>query len=419
LGSLQGGRVARTILVADDSPTIQKRAQGILKGEGYEVETVSNGVAAIKKLASLQPIVVLADVSMPGRDGYEVCDFVKTSEALRHVPVLLIASDLEPYDEGRGARVHADGKVKKPFEPQDLISVVARFAAQAEEAAPKAPPVQPVAPPLPPAFEVAATEEELEAGARKQGPMLAGVSEGIAFAEPPAEEVHAALPELTPEPPPVLAPEPAATATIRTEAAPEVAGAAAIPVEAAPPPAELAAPPVEPAPPAVEPGPEEVSVQAEPVLVEEPDAAPPEERPVPITEQTVMFRAPAQIAEPVLSEEGVMPPGEEPAPAQEEPTEGMPVTATSLDSFSLSEAATGQVRISPLEAEVPPEVVPEAPQPVSAAPQFDFQLVYSIVHKAVVRMSPPAFSAAMIEEMARRLAEEIIAELQAESSQTQ
>ena len=71
--------MARMVLIADDSPTIQKRALGILKGEGFEVETVSNGVAAIKRLAFIRPAVVLADVSMPGRDGYEVCEFVKNS----------------------------------------------------------------------------------------------------------------------------------------------------------------------------------------------------------------------------------------------------------------------------------------------------------------------------------------------------
>ena len=95
--------MARIVLVADDSPTIQKRALGILKGEGFEVETVSNGVAAIKRLAVLHPVVVLADVSMPGRDGYEVCEFVKKSPELSQVPVLLVASDMEPYDEARGA----------------------------------------------------------------------------------------------------------------------------------------------------------------------------------------------------------------------------------------------------------------------------------------------------------------------------
>ena len=133
--------MARLILLADDSPTIQRRAQRILQGEGFEVETVSNGVAAIKKLPKMQPVLVLADVSMPGKDGYEVCDYVKTSADLHHVPVLLVASDLEPYDEQRGAQVGADGIIKKPFAPHDLIAMVAKFAALGE--APASPPALP------------------------------------------------------------------------------------------------------------------------------------------------------------------------------------------------------------------------------------------------------------------------------------
>jgi CheY-like chemotaxis protein len=129
--------VARVILIADDSPIIQRKAQKILQDEGFEVETVSNGVAAVKKLPALRPVLVLADVSMPGKDGYEVCEFVKTSEELLQVPVLLVGSDLEPYDEQRGAQVRADGIIKKPFTPQDLITIVTKFTGPCEAQAPQ------------------------------------------------------------------------------------------------------------------------------------------------------------------------------------------------------------------------------------------------------------------------------------------
>ena len=121
-------------------PPFRRRALGILKGEGFEVETVSNGVAAIKRLAVLHPVVILADVSMPGRDGYEVCEFVKKSAELSQVPVLLVASDMEPYDDARGAEVRADGIIKKPFEPHELISIVVKFAEQFEALRPPATP---------------------------------------------------------------------------------------------------------------------------------------------------------------------------------------------------------------------------------------------------------------------------------------
>ncbi|MGD0458423.1 MAG: response regulator [Terriglobia bacterium] len=178
--------MARLILLADDSPTIQRRAQGILQGEGFEVETVSNGVAAIKKLPKMHPVLVLADVSMPGKDGYEVCDYVKTSADLHHVPVLLVASDLEPYDELRGAQVGADGIIKKPFAPHDLIAMVAKFAALGEASAPPPAlpetlaPWSPVAPP-----EVSPMGSEPEGATGKHEPDLAAPSAGMAFAEPP------------------------------------------------------------------------------------------------------------------------------------------------------------------------------------------------------------------------------------------
>src|SRR5438445_13859662 len=89
VGRKERPRVSRKVLIADDSPTIQKRAGGILTGEGYEVVTVSNGVAAVKKLPAVMPLVVLADVAMPGQDGYEGCAFVKNDGAVKQVPVRL------------------------------------------------------------------------------------------------------------------------------------------------------------------------------------------------------------------------------------------------------------------------------------------------------------------------------------------
>ena len=141
--------MGRTVLVADDSPSIQNKAKGILTGEGLEVVTVSNGVAAIKKLPSVKPSLVIADVAMPGRDGYEVCEFVKNSPELSFVPVVLVFSDVDPYDDQRGARARADATIKKspgerdPFDHEELVAMVAKFLAQAETAAPEEAPPPP------------------------------------------------------------------------------------------------------------------------------------------------------------------------------------------------------------------------------------------------------------------------------------
>ena len=215
--------MARIVLVADDSPTIQKKAVGILKGEGFEVETVSNGVAAIKRLALIHPVVILADVSMPGRDGYEVCEFVKKSAQLSHVPVLLVASEMEPYDDARGAEVRADGIIKKPFEAHDLISIVVRFAEQCEAESPTIAAAA-VEPPATPEFVVSSGESDYAPTVVQQvTPDIPAVSEEAAFAEPAREEAPGYYPEAQPAEAeaPYVAPQPEAEIPLEFAPAPE------------------------------------------------------------------------------------------------------------------------------------------------------------------------------------------------------
>ena len=167
-----------------------------MQGEGFEVETVSNGVAAIKKLPKLQPILVLADVSMPGKDGYEVCDYVKTSAEFHYVPVLLVASDLEPYDERRGAQVGADGIIKKPFTAHDLMAMVAKFAALGEAGASISTFSDTLVASSPAASaEVPPMDAELEGARESHLQDLAALSAGVAFAEPPLDDIWGAAPE--------------------------------------------------------------------------------------------------------------------------------------------------------------------------------------------------------------------------------
>lgn len=357
--------MARTILVADDSPTITRKVEGILKGEGFDVKSVSNGVAAIKKIPQVKPLVVLADVSMPGKDGYEVCEFVKNSAELAHVPVVLIFSAMEEYNEQRAAQVRADGRIEKktsgtPFDSEELISTVAKFVAQSEAGAPKPAPTVIAAQPSAPAFVLEPVDEEPVIAPKQETPDFSALSEGIAFAEPALEEVPVA-----PSEPPPPASEPMMEAEISPEPEPSVSSEAAT-----------------------------VSA-AEPVLVEEPAAAP--APPAPAAERTMLFRAPADIAEPVLTDEVVS------APPPDSGSQGTAVTATSLDNFSLTEATTGQVRIAPPETGAAP-----APETASA---LDKNQIYSIVLMVVTRMSPPALSPQMIQEMARKLADEITADL--------
>ncbi|HEX8872049.1 MAG TPA: response regulator [Candidatus Acidoferrum sp.] len=113
------------ILVADDNSNIQKMVGLALKDQGIDVVAVGNGEAAVRKIIDIHPDLVLADIFMPVRSGYEVCKFVKDDSALAHIPVILLVGAFDPLDEQEAQRVGADGVLKKPFVPPDpLISMV-------------------------------------------------------------------------------------------------------------------------------------------------------------------------------------------------------------------------------------------------------------------------------------------------------
>ena len=112
-------------LVADDNSNIQKMVGLALKDHGIDVVAVGNGEAAVRKISDIRPDLVLADVFMPVRNGYEVCQYVKSDPSLAHIPVILLVGAFDPLDEQEAQRVGADGVLKKPFVPPDpLISMV-------------------------------------------------------------------------------------------------------------------------------------------------------------------------------------------------------------------------------------------------------------------------------------------------------
>src|ERR1700722_20305212 len=120
-----GGRPVAKILVADDNSNVQKTVILALAELGIEVVAVNNGDAAVRKLADISPDLVLADIFMPVRNGYEVCEYVKKDTRFAHVPVVLLVGAFDPLDEREAQRVGADGILKKPFVPPDpLITMV-------------------------------------------------------------------------------------------------------------------------------------------------------------------------------------------------------------------------------------------------------------------------------------------------------
>ena len=124
------------ILVADDNSNIQKMVSLALKDQGIDVVAVGNGEAAVRKIADVRPDLVLADVFMPVRNGYEVCQFVKMDSALSHIPVILLVGAFDPLDEQEAQRVGADGVLKKPFIPPDPLISMVKSALQRSGASP-------------------------------------------------------------------------------------------------------------------------------------------------------------------------------------------------------------------------------------------------------------------------------------------
>lgn len=113
----------RKLLLADDSITIQKVVNLTFADEGFEVISVGDGNSAIDKLRENSPDLVLADVNMPGLNGYEICEKIK--ETNRDMPVILLVGSFEPFDEDEAKRVGADDYLTKPFQSiSQLVSKV-------------------------------------------------------------------------------------------------------------------------------------------------------------------------------------------------------------------------------------------------------------------------------------------------------
>jgi CheY-like chemotaxis protein len=172
--------MGKKILLADDSITIQKVIELTFSDEDFEVVTVGNGRLAVEKVQDVRPDLVLCDIIMPEKDGYEVCDFIKKTPSLAHIPVLLLTGAFEPFDQDRASRVGCDGFLAKPFEPQTLIAKVKDLLNQAATRtisgtsrpnAAAAPPPPPAPAPRPPAI-----SDSMSSGAGFSAPAPAPVS---------------------------------------------------------------------------------------------------------------------------------------------------------------------------------------------------------------------------------------------------
>jgi CheY-like chemotaxis protein len=128
--------VAKKILLADDSLTIQKVVELTFSDSEYDLICVSNGQRALEKAAEQAPDLILADAVMPEKNGYEVCEAIKSNPATSGIPVILLSGTFEPFDRERAERLGCDAIVSKPFDSQQLLRQVEALLSRPAEAAP-------------------------------------------------------------------------------------------------------------------------------------------------------------------------------------------------------------------------------------------------------------------------------------------
>ena len=135
------------ILLADDSPHAQRMGERILREEGFEVVTVTDGESALVRLDDFDPDLVLVDAYLPSRSGFDICAHIRNSAKFRHTRVVLTAGAMEALDEEEARRVQADGTIRKPFEASVVVETIKPLlaAAQAARDLPVQAPISPTA----------------------------------------------------------------------------------------------------------------------------------------------------------------------------------------------------------------------------------------------------------------------------------
>ena len=120
VGSLAGLRV----MVIDDSKTIRRTAETLLRREGAEVTTAVDGFEALAKIADQQPQIIFVDIMMPRLDGYQTCALIKNNSEFRSTPVIMLSSKDGLFDKAKGRIVGSDQYLTKPFSKEELIGAI-------------------------------------------------------------------------------------------------------------------------------------------------------------------------------------------------------------------------------------------------------------------------------------------------------
>lgn len=206
--------MSKKLLLADDSITIQKVIGITFANEDFSLTITDNGEDAITKANETLPDIILADVVMPGKNGYEVCQEIKSNAATSHIPVLLLAGTFEAFDEDLANKVGADDYISKPFESQELINKVKDLLARGAKAIPAA----------------SAAPVAVEAPAAPAAPSPISLDDLASPGSPDLEEISPEPLEVEPLEPEPLEPEPMSVDSFE----PEPIGEEPSPFDAAP-----------------------------------------------------------------------------------------------------------------------------------------------------------------------------------------
>ncbi len=112
------------VMVIDDSKTIRRTAENLLKKQGCEVVTATDGFEALAKIAEHKPDIIFVDIMMPRLDGYQTCALIKHNRVFRDTPVIMLSSKDSIFDKARGRIVGSEQYLTKPFTRDDLLGAI-------------------------------------------------------------------------------------------------------------------------------------------------------------------------------------------------------------------------------------------------------------------------------------------------------
>ena len=119
------------VMVIDDSKTIRRTAETLLKKAGCEVITATDGFEALSVIADSRPDIIFVDIMMPRLDGYQTCALIKNNKDFKKTPVIMLSSKDSLFDRARGRVVGSDQYLTKPFTKDELLGAIREFSVNA------------------------------------------------------------------------------------------------------------------------------------------------------------------------------------------------------------------------------------------------------------------------------------------------